>query len=82
MTDAWHDDADRPREIVRRVGREDLGLDRGERLPHRREIPGLVVDERDHNNPFVLGSIFASRLSFAHATRSARANALNTASIL
>src|SRR5205085_10456978 len=32
--------------------------------------------------PLVLGSIFASRLSFAHATRRARANALNEASIL
>ena len=30
----------------------------------------------------VLGNIRASRLSFAHATRSARAKALNTASIL
>ena len=30
----------------------------------------------------MLGSIFASRLSFAQATRSARANALNTASIV
>ena len=51
-----------------------------ERLAHRRQVAGAVVDERDHSSPFVLGSIFASRASFAQATRSARANALNTAS--
>ena len=41
---------------------------------------GLVIDQRNHSRPLVLGSIFASRLSFATATRRARANALNTAS--
>ena len=69
-------------ELAGRLGREDVGADRGERLAHRREVAGAVVDERDHSSPFVLGSILASRLSFAQATRSARANALNTASIL
>src|SRR5436309_2965471 len=34
-----------------------------------------------YSNPFVLGSMRASRRSFAQATRSARANALKTASI-
>ena len=82
MSDAWNDDADGPCEIVRHCGREDVRLNGRQRFSHRREIPGLVIDERDHNNPFVLGNIRASRLSFAHATRSARANALNTASIL
>ena len=48
----------------------------------------LVVDEGNHGAPSLtavlwsIGSILASRLSFAQATRSARANALNTASIL
>mgnify|MGYP003693635583 CR=1 FL=1 len=53
----------------------------GQRLAHRRQVAGAVVDERNHSSPFVLGSIFARRASFAHATRSARANALNTASM-
>ena len=52
----------------------------GQRLLDRRQVAGAVVDERDHSSPFVLGSIFASRASLAQATRSARANALNTAS--
>ena len=49
-------------------------------LLHRRQVSRPVIDNRDHSSPFVLGSIVASRASFAHATRSARANALNTAS--
>jgi len=61
--------------------RHELGAERRQGLAHRGEIAGAVVHERDHNNPFVLGSIFASRLSFAQATRSALANALNTASM-
>ena len=39
------------------------------RLAHRRQIAGAVVDERDphdHSSPFVLGSMRASRRSFAH----------------
>ena len=66
--------------IVPGVGH--FGADRRERLAHRRQIAGAIIDERNHNSPLVLGSIRARRLSFAHATRSALANALNTASIL
>ena len=51
------------------------------RLAHRGEVAGAVVDERDHSSSFVLGSTRARRRSRAHATRSARANALNDASI-
>ena len=61
-------------------GVPELGAERRERLAHRREVARAVVDERNHSSPFVLGSIFASRASLAHATRKARANALNTAS--
>ena len=63
-----------------RSGVDELGAERRQRLAHRRQVAGAVVDERDHSSPFVLGSIFASRASRAQATRSARANALNTAS--
>jgi hypothetical protein len=42
----------------------------------------LALSRLPYNSPLVLGSILASRRSFAHATRNARANALNTASIL
>ena len=53
-----------------------------ERLFYRRQIAGLVIDDRDHSSPFVLGSIFWSRLSREQANRSARAKALNSASSL
>ena len=83
VADAWHDDRRRPRaESAGLDGVETLGAERGERLADRGEISGAVVDERDHNSPFVLGSIRANRLSCEQATRSARANALKTASIL
>ena len=53
-----------------------------EGLDDRRQISGTVVDERDaHSRPFVDGNVRDSRLSFEQATRSARANALNVASI-
>src|SRR5207302_2917150 len=81
MTDARHDDRVGGGEIVGPLRREQLRAERGKRFAHRREITRLVVDQRNHRRPLVLGSIFASRLSFATATRSARANALNTASM-
>ena len=74
-----------PRAAARSSGvsaSDDSAAKRRERLADRREIAGAVVDQRDHSSPFVLGSIFASRRSFAQATRSARANALKHASIL
>ena len=80
VADAWHDDRGRAFEIGRQRRVVQLGADGGERLAHRREVAGLVVDEGNHSSPLVLGSIRASRLSLAQATRSARANALNTAS--
>src|SRR6202012_2169918 len=52
------------------------------RLHHRRQISRLVIDDRDHSNPLVLGSISPNCLSREQATRSARANALNRASTL
>ena len=51
-------------------------------LAHRGQVAGVVVDEGDHNSPFVLGSIFASCLSFAHATRKRTRERLEHASIL
>ena len=63
-------------------GRPDLGAQVRQRLSHRRQVAGAVVDQGNHSRPLVLGSMRASRLSFAHATRSARANALKHASIL
>src|ERR1700733_15879815 len=53
-----------------------------ERLHHRGQVAGFVVNDSDHSNPLVLGSISPNCLSLEHATRSARANALNSASIL
>src|SRR6185295_3961696 len=81
VADAGHDDRIGAAAFVRRGWHEVRSAQRRERLLHRGEVAGSVIDERDHNNPFVLGSIFASRASFAHATRSALANALNTASM-
>ena len=58
--------------------------DRRQRLLDRGQVACPIVDERDrsHSRPFVDGSIRARRRSRAQATRSARANALNTASTL
>ena len=81
VADARHDEPRARRALVGRRGDDEVGAERRQRLADRREIAGAVVDERDHSSPFVLGSIFASRASFAQATRSARANALNTASM-
>ena len=80
VPDAGDDDGFRAVQISGPFWRHEFRAERGERLAHRREIARTVIDQSNHNNPFVLGSIFASRLSFAQATRSARANALNTAS--
>ena len=46
------------------------------------DVARAIVDNRDHKRPLVLGSILASCLSREQATRTARANALNRASIL
>ena len=81
MPDARHDDAVGAGEIDGEPRREQLGARRGEALADRRQVAGAVVDERNHNSSLVLGSTRASRLSFEHAKRSARANALNSASI-
>jgi len=52
------------------------------RLFYRGQVPRFVVNDRDHSNPFVLGSRRAIRRSRQHAARSARAKALNKDSIL
>ena len=67
-------------ERARTLGSPNLGPDRRERFAHRRQVAGSVIDKRDHKSPFVLGSVRASCRSREHATRSARPNALNTAS--
>ena len=82
MTDAGHDDAVGTAELAWNGRCPDLSANRGERLAHRRQVAGAVINERDHSSPLVLGSVRARRLSFEHATRSARANALKQASIL
>src|SRR5271156_3680647 len=63
-------------------GRFSLRTNGSQRLYHRGQISRLVIDDRDHSRPFVLGSISPNCVSFEHATLSARANALNSASIL
>ncbi|MNC93256.1 hypothetical protein D3C83_98400 [compost metagenome] len=80
MPDARNHDSTGAAQFAWHGGRPHRRVQGGEGLSHRRQVAGAVIDERDHNSPFVLGSIFASRASFAQATRSARANALNTAS--
>src|SRR5213594_1042913 len=72
MSHAGDDDASRLAKRIRCFRYEHVGADRRQRLLHGGQVPGLVVDERDHSSPLVLGSIRASRLSRAQATRSAR----------
>ena len=50
-------------------------VQRRQRFADGGEIPGPVVDQRDHSSPLVLGSVRASRLSFEQATRNAPADA-------
>ena len=52
------------------------------RFRYRRQVASSIIYDGDHSNPLVLGSTRAKRLSFEHANRSARANALKLASIL
>ena len=80
VSDARHDDSRSFTELGGVGGRVQVGAEGAKRLAHRRQVARAVVDERDHNRPLVLGSTFARRLSFEQATRSARANALKTAS--
>ena len=82
MADARDDDPAGLVEVRGRGGREEAGAEDAQRLADRGEVAGAVVDQRNHSSPLVLGSIFASLRSLAHATRSARANALKQASIL
>ena len=81
VADARHDEAARAPALLGCRRDDEVGAECGERLADRRQIAGAVVDERNHNSPFVLGSILARRASLAHATRRARANALKTASM-
>src|ERR1019366_981007 len=54
-----------------------------ERLFHRNQVPGAVIDNRNHHStPLVLGKSRAMRRSRQQAARNARANALKSASIL
>ena len=60
-----------------------------QRFHDRGQISRAIIDDSDlticgnaHKSPFVLGSMSPSCLSREQATRSARANALNKASIL
>jgi hypothetical protein len=84
VPDTGNDDGFRVREVGGSRGRVQVRADSGEALPHRCQISCAVVDQGDvlHAwiNPFVLGNTRASRRSREHANRSARANALNSAS--
>ena len=64
MADAGHDDPRAPAISSGVTRRRELGAQRRERLAHRRQIAGAVIDERNHSSPFVLGSIFAMPLVF------------------
>jgi hypothetical protein len=78
---AGHDNGRRPIEIGWRRRIVQVGSNRRERLSNGGEVASLVIDQRNHSKPLVLGNIRASCLSFEQATRNARANALNTASM-
>ena len=67
---------------LRLVRHHDLGAEIVERLLHRIQVARAVIDDGDHRSPLVLGSMRPRRRSREHATRRARAKALNSASIL
>src|SRR5271166_7136340 len=66
------------------VGHFSFSAQMAQRFEHRGEIAGFVINHRyaHQRSPFVEGSIFPNCLSCEQATRSARAKALNMASIL
>ena len=59
-----------------------LRADFPQRILNRPQISRAIIEDRDHNNPFVDGSCSFSRASLEHAYRSARAKHLKIASIL
>ena len=61
----------------RLVGHLHLGAHRAQRVLHRAQVAGTVVEQRDHRSPLVEGS---SLPSTATAARRARATALKMAS--
>src|SRR6185312_11998581 len=64
------------------LGGDGVRPDSSQRLHYGSEVSGFVINDGDHSSPLVEGSILPSCLSREHATRSARANALNSTSIL
>ena len=90
VADARHDDRRAARAaLTASAGVKTSAPIAAKRLSHRGQVAGAVVDECDHMVsmrsftavPWCSAASRASRLSLAQATRSARANALNTASI-
>ncbi len=81
VADAGHDDAAGVGEDCGCLGHDEVRAEERQRLLDGRQVAGAVVDQRNHSSPLVLGSILARRSSREQATRSARANALNTASM-
>ncbi len=71
-----------PRDRRRVGGDRRLVSEMVKRFFHRGKISGLIVNDGDHSNPFVLGNRRAIRRSRQQAARNARAKALNNASIL
>ena len=44
-----------------------LGPDRAQRVLHRLQVAGAVIEYRDHNKPFVEGNCSFNRASVEHA---------------
>src|ERR1700722_3432224 len=66
-----------------RLGRHhNISAEMVESFFNRIQIARAVIHDSDHRSPLVLGNIRPSRRSREQATRSARAKALNSASIL
>ena len=59
-----------------------LAADLGQRVLHRAQIAGAVIEDRDHSSPLVDGNWSFSRASFEQAYFMARAKHLKIASIL
>src|SRR3954468_20393871 len=76
MSNARHNQLVRTRHSFGIAGDNTIVAEAPERLDHRRQIPRAIINDGNHNSPFVLGSMRASARSRTHATRSARANAL------
>ena len=81
MANAWKNKALSGGNVLGVIGAHNRSAQAAQRAPHGGDVARAVIDQRNiHRSSFVLGSTLRNRLSRETAKRSARANALKSAS--